>query len=319
MDLPSGPSTALPLSVPGGLGSPGVAVPWTARAPIDLTMLFAERLPPPDLTPYVRCFWQVEDRTADTVPRIERIVADGCMEVIVHLGDRYARIDGQGQAHEQARVLLAGQLEGPLLLRPGRASELCAIRFQPWGAAALLGVAPRELRGETPALEALIGAEAERLADALTHVRGTRARFAVLIDWCRARVRTARRVPPAVVEAVGLAERSAGKLRVDELAARMGHGRRRIERAFDAWVGLPPKVLLRVQRVQAVLARLREAETPSLAAAALRAGFSDQAHLTREFRALVGLAPTGYLREAHGLQDALLGDEAGAGLSAPRA
>lgn len=269
-------------------------------------MLHAEHLPPPDLAPYVRRFWQVEDRASSAVPRLERIVADGCMELVVHLGDRYARIDERGGVHQQPRVLLAGQLEAPLFLRPGRASDLCAIRFQPWGASALLDIAPGELRGETPPLDALLGAEAERLADALTHASGTEARFTVLIGWCRARIRAARRIPPAVIVAVRLAERSAGRLRVDELATRAGYGRRRLERAFDAWVGLAPKVLLRVQRVQRVLAALRDAEAPSLAALAPRTGFADQAHLAREFRALVGLAPTGYLREAHGLQDALL-------------
>lgn len=269
-------------------------------------MFFAELLPPPDLTPYVRRFWQVEDR-ASSEPRIERIVADGCMELVVHLGDRYARVDEHGRAHRQPRVLLAGQLEGPLLLRPGRTSEICAIRFQPCGAAALLGIAPRELRGETPALDALLGAEAERLADALAGAQGSRARFAVLIGWCRDRLRGARRIPPAVVAAVELAERSAGRLRVDELASRTGFGRRRLERAFDAWVGIAPKVLLRVQRVQGVLAALGSRDAPPLASLALRAGFADQAHLTREFRTLVGSTPTSYLREAHGLQDALLG------------
>lgn len=269
-------------------------------------MLYAELLPPSDLAPYVRRFWQVEDRTAGDAPRLERIVADGCMELVVHLGNRYARIDAQGVLHEQPRLLLAGQLEEPLLLRPGRVSEICAIRFQPWGAAALLGIAPRELRGETPALEALLGAEAERLADALARSRYADERFAVLIAWCRVRMRHVRRIPPAVLAAVQLAERSAGKLRVDELAARTGCERRTLERAFDAWVGLAPKVLLRVQRVQRVLAALATAPERSFAALAQRHGFADQAHLTREFRALVGLAPTAYLRETHGLQDALL-------------
>jgi len=272
-------------------------------------MLYAELLPPSDLAPCVRRLWQVEDRAPDGAPRLERIVADGCMELVVHLGHRYARLDAQGVLREQPRLLLAGQLEEPLLLRPGRVSEICAIRFQPWGAAALLGIAPRELRGETPPLDALLGAEAERLADALACSRGVDERFAVLIAWCRARLRHVRQIPPAVLAAVRLVERSAGRLRVDELAARTGCERRTLERAFDAWIGLAPKVLLRVQRIQRTLATLAAAPERRLAALAVRHGFADQAHLTREFHALVGLAPTSYLRETHGLQDALLGGE----------
>ncbi|MBL8896020.1 MAG: helix-turn-helix transcriptional regulator [Planctomycetes bacterium] len=269
-------------------------------------MQYAELSPPPDLALYVRRFWQVEDRAVDDAPRLERIVADGCMELVVHLGDRYARLDARGVAHDQARVLLAGQLEEPLLLRPGRTSAIAAIRFQPWGAAALLGIAPRELRGETPALEALLGAEAERLADALAYARDVEARFAILISWCRARLDASRRVPPVVVAAVQLAERSAGRVRVDELAARSACERRTLERAFDTWVGIAPKVLLRVQRMQRVLAALQTPQLTSLASLANHAGFADQAHFTREFRSLVGLAPSAYLRETHGLQDALL-------------
>jgi len=269
-------------------------------------MLYAESPPPPDLAPYVRRFWQAEERAPCDAPRLERIVADGCMELVVHLGSAYARLDAQGVQREQPRLILAGQLVEPLLLRPGRVTHICAIRFQPWGAAALLGIAPRELLGETPALEALLGAEAERLADALACSRDADGRFAVLIAWCRARLRHVRRIPPVVLAAVQLAERSAGRLRVDELAARTGCERRSLERAFDAWVGLAPKVLLRVLRVQGVLVALETAPARSLAALAARHGFADQAHLTREFRALVGLAPTAWLRETHGLQDVLL-------------
>lgn len=269
-------------------------------------MLYAESSPPPDLLPYVRLFWQVEDRSPRETPRLERIVADGCMELIVHLGDRYARLDARGVLRDQPRLILAGQLVEPLLLRPGRITEICSIRFEPWGAAALLGIAPRELRGETPALEALLGEEAERLADALAHSPVAEDRFAVMIAWCRERLRKSHRIPKAVLAAVRLAEQSGGKLRVDELAARTGHERRALERAFDTWVGLSPKVLLRVQRVQRTLASLATVPRCSLTALAVRHGFADQAHLTREFHAFVGLAPTAYLRETHGLQDALL-------------
>ncbi|MBK9386307.1 MAG: helix-turn-helix transcriptional regulator [Planctomycetes bacterium] len=269
-------------------------------------MLYAERLPPPDLAPYVRRFWQVEDRASYDALRLERIVADGCMELVVHLGDRYARLDEQGRAHEQPRVLLAGQLEGPLLLRPGRTSAIAAIRFQPWGAAALRGVAPRELLGETLALESLLGAEAERLADALARSRDVEARFEVLIAWCRAHLDASPRIPSFLVAAVRLAERSAGKLRVEELAKRAGCERRTLERAFDTWVGITPKVHSRVQRMQRVLASLQTPQRESLAALASRAGFADQAHLTREFLAFVGIAPSAYVRETHGLQDVLI-------------
>lgn len=63
---------------------------------------------------------------------------------------------------------------------------------------------------------------------------------------------------------------------------------------FRSAVGLTPKHFYRVQRFAAVLRRLATAGAADLADLATSAGYSDQAHLTREFRAFAGITPTQY-------------------------
>jgi transcriptional regulator GlxA family with amidase domain len=76
--------------------------------------------------------------------------------------------------------------------------------------------------------------------------------------------------------------------RVDELAAALGFSERQLRRRFLAAVGYGPKTLQRVLRLRRFLA---ERDVDGLAAAAVGAGYADQAHLARDCRALTGLTP----------------------------
>ena len=80
---------------------------------------------------------------------------------------------------------------------------------------------------------------------------------------------------------------------LEELASAVGSGTFALLRAFRAAYGLPPHAYLtnlRVQRAREMLdTGLRPAEV------AARAGFTDQAHLNRHFKRIVGVPPGAYL------------------------
>lgn len=83
------------------------------------------------------------------------------------------------------------------------------------------------------------------------------------------------------------------KFTLEELAARAGLSLYHFIRAFRKHVGLPPHAYLKQLRIQRAQCLLRAGH--SIADAALAAGFSDQAHLTREFRRSLGLTPGRYV------------------------
>ncbi len=75
-------------------------------------------------------------------------------------------------------------------------------------------------------------------------------------------------------------------------ARRFGCGRRQFERLFVEYVGLTPKVFFRLERVNRARAQLKAGA--DLASTAQACGFADQAHLTREFRRVLGVTPLAY-------------------------
>ena len=109
-----------------------------------------------------------------------------------------------------------------------------------------------------------------------------------------------RKPPRIVLDFVAEARAAAGRLCLtSRLSPRQT---RELQQASHLWLGMTPKAFLRIERVSAAADAIR-ADTPlGLVAASL--GYADQAHLTREARALLGLTP-GALRAAGNLQDAV--------------
>jgi transcriptional regulator GlxA family with amidase domain len=79
--------------------------------------------------------------------------------------------------------------------------------------------------------------------------------------------------------------------RLEQLARQLGFSERQLRRRFQTSVGYGPKTVQRVLRLR----RFAACAQADLARSALIAGYSDQAHLTRECSRLTGLSPTQFL------------------------
>lgn len=69
---------------------------------------------------------------------------------------------------------------------------------------------------------------------------------------------------------------------------------RQLERQIKKQCGLTPKCLARIYRIRKVKTILKQHPHASLADVALACHFYDQAHLQREFKALLGITPKRY-------------------------
>jgi AraC-like DNA-binding protein len=106
------------------------------------------------------------------------------------------------------------------------------------------------------------------------------------------------RAPGAEPAAVRLAreyleEHAAGNVTLRELAAVAGLSPFHLCRVFRAAAGMPPHAYLTQARVRRARSLLRAGMPISEVATAT--GFADQAHLTRQFKRLVGVTPGRYL------------------------
>jgi len=85
-------------------------------------------------------------------------------------------------------------------------------------------------------------------------------------------------------------------LRLSDVAARLGVSERTVTRLARRYVGVTPAAMIRRRRLQEAAERLRQAPGTSLSELAAELGYADQAHLSREFRAVLDFTPSGYRR-----------------------
>jgi AraC-like DNA-binding protein len=89
---------------------------------------------------------------------------------------------------------------------------------------------------------------------------------------------------------------AAGQVRVADLARDIGWSRKHLADRFRAEIGLAPKVVARIMRFEHACRLARAAGPGGWALIAAEAGYADQAHLVREFRALAGERPSEWAR-----------------------
>ncbi|HSV55197.1 MAG TPA: AraC family transcriptional regulator, partial [Burkholderiaceae bacterium] len=172
-------------------------------------------------------------------------------------------------------------------------------QLYPGVAELLFGASSEELAGRHTPLEDLWGAHAGLALEQLQGVATPQARLGLLEALLAARLPAVRALHPAVAQAL---QQIGGPLRVEALVRQSGYSHRQFVALFKRAVGLSPKVYGRVLRFQSVLYQAHglalSSEPVRWAELALDAGFSDQAHFNREFRAMAGVTPEAYRRQA---------------------
>ncbi len=168
------------------------------------------------------------------------------------------------------------------------------LALRPEAALPLLGVPAGALAGQLVALEDLVGATAvqrigDRIASAPDLAAAARAAAEELTRLARPRAPAA----PVVAPALTALRRTRGAIAVERLAADLGWSRRHLARRFVRDLGLPPKVVARLVRLDHALEAIaRDHRTEGLARIAARCGYADHGHLTREVVALTGVSPS---------------------------
>lgn len=232
---------------------------------------YREYAPAPDLASHVACTWSHTLTHAHAVP----IVPDGCVDIVVY-DDQAPHVAGP-QSRVQLVVPAAAVITG-LRLRPGAAQRLLGCPMD------------RLLNGDARLVD-VSGRVALRWSSDVARQR------AALEQWVRSRLeRTS--LPPLALRAAELITRDPG-VSLDVVLAALDVQTRRLHRELTAACGYGPKLLQRIMRLQHTL-RLAARTQLSLAALARSAGYADQAHMTRDFRALTGETPARYLARQSG-------------------
>ncbi|MEH1164598.1 AraC family transcriptional regulator [Micromonospora sp. CPCC 205539] len=255
---------------------------------------FRRHLPAESLRPWVEHYWLID--WALSAPFEQRIVPHPAVNLVFRRDGDESRDDdgGSGGGGGQGTGEVAGVGRHLFRITLTGTGRVCGIQFRPGGFHPFWGRSVAELTGRRLPLPAGRLPQFDHRICAGTDDDRRLALDALLTAM-------APEPDPVVDEAVRLAEAirtDRTVLRVDDFAAQHDLTVRRLQRLFTEYVGVGPKWVIRRYRLQEAV---EQAAGGPLAWADLAAdlGYSDQAHLVRDFTAVAGVSPAAYARSVH--------------------
>jgi AraC-like DNA-binding protein len=235
---------------------------------------YREWLPDPRLRGAIACLW-ISVTAADAAPSVAAVMPDACTDLIWQ--------HGKG-------AFVAGPDTGPAPTKLPPGTILVGARFWPGAGGPALGWPLIDLRDQRIDLADLLPGLAGQLPGDLTP-------DGALTSLSALAAQLVANAPPdkLVVSATRLLV--AGHTSVTDLGSVLAVSERQLRRRFDLAVGYGPKTMQRILRFRRVIDHLAAGPAAAdLADLAIRTGYADQAHLTRETTRLAGLPPAALAR-----------------------
>ena len=253
----------------------------------------------PPLNRHIECFWTLEGETTSS-PQTERILPDGCVELILNFGDSFSQHEADRQ-YVQPQHFLVGQMTGPILISPTGIVDLIGIRFHPGGTVPFVQVPMHEITDQVIDLRCLSRRLERQLLGACMALESPNERVAAIehtLSDILIKSKHESSTLTLAAEVVGCH----GLISVDQLAQDAGISARQLERRFLNEVGVGPKLLSRILRFQQVFRAVENCEV-AWAPVAVECGYYDQAHLIRDFNQFAHQTPGVLFAEQNSLTE----------------
>ena len=225
----------------------------------------------------------------------QREAAPLAVPLIISFGTPFTIALGrQPDAADRQGSFAAGLYAGTVYIESDGGAECVQVDFTPLGAFRFFGGAVVDLAARMIGIDDVLGSDGARLRERLGATSGWQRRFDIVEDFVTGRAN--HRLTPELEFAYRQLTRSGGGIRIATLADEIGWSRKHLVDRFRSEFGLAPKPLARMLRFHRACGLARTGTSSGWAGIAADTGFSDQAHMVREFTALAGEPPTAWAR-----------------------
>ena len=245
--------------------------------------------PSPELQPFIKCFWSLEDEKKEE-PVKQRVLPDGCMEMIFHYEDLYKQYFEDGSSILQPRSFVFGQITKYIEIAPTGSSGIISARFLPEGISPFINMPVTSLENKAVAIGEMF-IDGSSLEKRVINANNNEERIKLIESFLLSKLVEPNTIDAITRSCVEVIFQSQGQIGVVELAGKMNINRRNMERKFSSAIGMSPKQLARVARLQSTLKMLEQKKFASLTSLAYENGYYDQAHFVKDFKEFTGMSP----------------------------
>lgn len=253
--------------------------------------------PHSDLETIVKCYWTLEVPEQKDIQR-QLILPDGCVDMCFILGNDIKRYTTDDDFVIQPRQMLLGQITEQFYIEPTGYVNTFAIRFYPYGFANFIEFSLNELANKETPLNILFGDKITiQLSQKIIQAKTTNERIEIIEGFLFDRLKDTATIDNIVKSTIDTMFLSNGSKPLNIILKDDLTKRRQLERKFTKQIGISPKQLGKVIRLQATLQMLLNQTTKTLTDIAYESEYYDQAHFIKDFKEFTGITPKKFLTD----------------------
>jgi AraC-like DNA-binding protein len=232
-----------------------------------------------------------------------RLIPYGKVSMLFVYGDTHEySLEGATAGMQKTRqAFLVGQLTKPIWLKFSGHTRLIKIQFKPGALSQLL---PMELDEFTNVpsldLEAVWGRAAGQLVERIHEAGADHDRIALLDAFFDKRLQARNNLVDYVEYTLTQLQQAQGKVSIKGLEDKLGISTRQLERLFLSKVGLSPKQMSKIIRLNGAFSQLEAQPSLSMTSLSYELGYHDQAHFCHDFKAIAGVSPSKLFSQSSG-------------------
>lgn len=251
--------------------------------------------PHSDLESLISCYWTLEVPAEPNAQR-QRIIPDGCIEMAFILGDDIKRYISEDEFILQPRSMVLGQTIEPFYIEPTGYVNTFAVRFYPYGFANFVTMPIKKLANKETPIELLFGEKpTKELELKITEATDTKERIEIIEKFLIDKLNDKTTIDNIVKMTIDALIATKGNASISTILKEDLSKRRQLERNFIKQIGVSPKQLGKVIRLQTALKMLLNNKTENLTHIAYESEYFDQAHFIKDFKEFTGINPKEYL------------------------
>jgi len=261
-------------------------------------MQYAEYKPSSLLQTFVKCIWVLESANAPPTDEFDRILPDGCSELIFHFAAPFEKKEND-TIHTQSSSFVYGQLSTCLELRPVSNTFVLGVRFYPYGLSAFSSLPQYYFTDLGVNIEDVFSYSQKDIHEKLSQTKNNEEKISLVNEFLIANLLINKKGFrnhhfSSMQFAVQQLQQTGGIGKINSIATKLNISNRELERRFRKYIGLSPKQLSKTFRFQEVLQK--KYLSYNLTDIAHLSGYYDQSHFIRDFKAFSGIQPGGFFK-----------------------
>lgn len=259
---------------------------------------------PEELKDTIKCFWY-NRRDYGEKPSEFTVLPDGYAEIIFHFGSGCS-ISHQGILQALPSPFIMGLLNQPALFHAQNQLEIIGIRCFPWAVFDLLGLSSEKTKNGVHTFEHPLAELQSALNDLI--IKGKIQEAISEVEHYFLKLYSHITTDSLLAKAGAVMRKSKGAIPVNQVADSAHTTVRTLERKFKQSSGHTVKDVSGIMRFEQIRNRLWNTPEASIAELAQEFGYTDQSHLSREFKRYSGTTPAVFARESKKRKEALSND-----------